>query len=47
MTGSYNNHFHIFDRTKPMDVTLQASRDAIEGPSHELSPIRILTGTRT
>jgi hypothetical protein len=44
MTGSYNNHFHVFDREQRNDVVLQASRDAIEGPTHILSPIRIVSG---
>eukprot|EP00055_Hartaetosiga_balthica_P011998 m.56558 g.56558 ORF g.56558 m.56558 type:complete len:440 (+) comp7803_c1_seq1:127-1446(+) len=41
MTGSYNNLFHVFDRDSNQDVILHASRDAIEGPTHVLSPMSI------
>eukprot|EP00049_Salpingoeca_infusionum_P017904 m.354878 g.354878 ORF g.354878 m.354878 type:complete len:489 (-) comp17129_c0_seq1:479-1945(-) len=44
MTGSYHNHFHVFDVEKAEDVILQASRDAIEGPTHVLTPVQVLTG---
>eukprot|EP01147_Barroeca_monosierra_P008524 gene8524-10263_t len=45
MGGSYSNLFHIFDRESSDDVLLQASRDAIEGPTHVLTPINVLSGT--
>eukprot|EP00730_Choanoeca_flexa_P014127 TRINITY_DN6061_c0_g1_i2.p1 TRINITY_DN6061_c0_g1~~TRINITY_DN6061_c0_g1_i2.p1 ORF type:complete len:542 (+),score=68.80 TRINITY_DN6061_c0_g1_i2:141-1628(+) len=44
MTGSYNNHFHIFGRESQDDVILQASRDAIEGPHHVLNPVQVVAG---
>ena len=44
MTGSYNNHFHVFNRQAKRDVMLQASRDAIEGPVHILNPIQVVAG---
>ena len=44
MTGSYNNHFHIFGRESAEDVVLQASRDAIEGPHHILNPVEVVAG---
>ncbi|EGD80253.1 Ppp2r2a protein [Salpingoeca rosetta] len=44
MGGSYSNLFHVFERESGQDVLLQASRDAIEGPTHVLSPITVLTG---
>ena len=42
MTGSYNNHFHVFGRESQEDVILQASRDAIEGPHHILNPVQVV-----
>ena len=46
MTGSYNNHFKIFDRGTKRDVLLEASRDTIEGPQHILIPMRVFTGSK-
>ena len=45
MTGSYHNHFRIFNRETAQNVTLEASRDAIEGPTHVLTPIQVFSGT--
>lgn len=44
MTGSYHNHFRIFNRETADNVTLEASRDAIEGPTHVLTPIQVFSG---
>eukprot|EP00052_Salpingoeca_macrocollata_P028245 m.271779 g.271779 ORF g.271779 m.271779 type:complete len:450 (+) comp22839_c1_seq7:128-1477(+) len=44
VTGSYHNHFKVFNRQNQTDVTLEASREAIEGPQHILTPMSILTG---
>lgn len=44
MTGSYHNHFRIFNRETAENVTLEASRDAIEGPTHVLTPIQVFSG---
>eukprot|EP00051_Salpingoeca_urceolata_P026824 m.478883 g.478883 ORF g.478883 m.478883 type:complete len:439 (+) comp21258_c0_seq1:502-1818(+) len=46
LTGSYHNLFRIFNREAQADVTLEASRDNICGPSHVLHPLSILSGTQ-
>lgn len=43
LTGSYNNHFRVINRENSSDVLLEASREAIEGPQHILTPIKVLT----
>ena len=44
VTGSYHNLFRIFDRPSGHDITLEASRDNISGPTHRLNPVTILQG---
>lgn len=46
LTGSYHNLFRIFNREQQADVTLEASRDNICGPSHVLQPLSILSGAQ-
>jgi serine/threonine-protein phosphatase 2A regulatory subunit B len=45
LTGSYNNHLRVINRHNSTDVLLEASREAIEGPQHVLTPIKVLTGS--
>lgn len=47
MTGSYSNLFRIFDRPSGQDICLEASRDNIQGPTHQLNPVTVLSGTAT
>lgn len=45
LTGSYHNLFRIFERGSARNITLEASRDNITGPTHRLNPVKILRGT--
>lgn len=46
MTGSYNNFFHIFDRSDKTDICLEASRE-FSKPRQILKPRRVtVTGKR-
>ena len=40
LTGSYNNHFRLFDRETQRDVTFEASRHASK-PKQPLKPRRV------
>lgn len=45
MTGSYNNHFRLFDREAQHDVTFEASRH-VSKPKQPLKPRRIGHGNK-
>ena len=45
MTGSYNNHFRLFDRETQRDVTFEASRH-ISKPKQPLKPRRVGYGNK-
>jgi len=45
LTGSYNNHFRLFDRDTQRDVTFEASRH-ISKPKHPLKPQRVSHGNK-
>lgn len=45
MTGSYSNLFRVFDCPTGQEMTLEASRDNITGPTHKLNPVTVLSGT--
>ncbi|KAF7232966.1 hypothetical protein EG68_05428 [Paragonimus skrjabini miyazakii] len=45
MTGSYNNHFRVFDRLTHEDVLLEASREVMESsPLGKLRPRQVVCG---
>ncbi|CAL8084338.1 unnamed protein product [Calicophoron daubneyi] len=48
MTGSYNNHFRVFDRVTHEDVLLEASREVMESsPIGKLRPRQVVCGDST
>ncbi|OON21317.1 WD domain, G-beta repeat protein [Opisthorchis viverrini] len=45
MTGSYNNHFRVFDRLTREDVLLEASREVMDSsPLGKLRPRQVVSG---
>jgi serine/threonine-protein phosphatase 2A regulatory subunit B len=44
LTGSYNNFFRVFDRETKLDLTFEASHDAVK-PRQVLKPRRVGGGT--
>jgi len=45
LTGSYNNHFRLFDRETLRDVTFEASRH-VSKPKQPLKPRRVSHGNK-
>jgi len=45
VTGSYHNLFRVFDRPSNAEMTLEASRDNIQGPTHRLNPVQVNQGS--
>eukprot|EP00037_Helgoeca_nana_P029458 m.351630 g.351630 ORF g.351630 m.351630 type:complete len:437 (-) comp27980_c0_seq3:708-2018(-) len=44
LAGSYHNLFRMYDLPTGEDVCLEASRDNIGGPMHQLQPMQIISG---
>lgn len=44
LAGSYHNLFRMYDLESSENVCLEASRDTIGGPMHQLQPIQIISG---